>query len=105
MATDGIMPGEVLMTLAPSPVQSTSGASGPMRRFSVDEYHRMIQVGILEEGDPVELIDGVVEVYADPAPFDAAAGYRTRADFTRGQSVPLAVGGQTLAVRVDDLLP
>jgi Uma2 family endonuclease len=28
------------------------------RRFTLDEYHRMIEVGILREGDPVELIRG-----------------------------------------------
>ncbi len=28
------------------------------RRFSVDEYHRMIQAGVLTEDDPVELLEG-----------------------------------------------
>ena len=31
------------------------------RRITVDEYHRMLEVGILREGDPVELLDGVIE--------------------------------------------
>jgi Uma2 family endonuclease len=30
----------------------------PVRRFTVDEYHRMIETGILRSGDPVELLDG-----------------------------------------------
>jgi Uma2 family endonuclease len=30
----------------------------PVRRFTVDEYHRMIQAGILTEYDKVELLDG-----------------------------------------------
>jgi Uma2 family endonuclease len=30
----------------------------PARRFSVDEYHRMIEAGILGENDRVELLDG-----------------------------------------------
>jgi hypothetical protein len=29
-----------------------------MRPFTVDEYHRMIQAGILTEDDPVELLEG-----------------------------------------------
>jgi Uma2 family endonuclease len=53
----------------------------------------------------VNLTEGKVEVYSDPAGPAASAGYRARADFTRGQSIPLEVGGQKLAVRVDDLLP
>jgi hypothetical protein len=32
--------------------------SYPMRRFTVDEYHRMIQAGILTEDDSVELLEG-----------------------------------------------
>jgi Uma2 family endonuclease len=30
----------------------------PVRRFTVDEYHRMIETGILSENDRVELLDG-----------------------------------------------
>jgi Putative restriction endonuclease len=30
----------------------------PIHRFTVDEYHQMIQKGILQEDDPVELLDG-----------------------------------------------
>jgi Uma2 family endonuclease len=30
----------------------------PVRRFTVDEYHQMIQVGILGEDDDVELLEG-----------------------------------------------
>ena len=32
------------------------------RRFTADEYHRMVSAGILHEGDRVELIDGQVLV-------------------------------------------
>jgi Uma2 family endonuclease len=32
--------------------------SNPFRRFSVAEYHRMIQAGILTDEDKVELLDG-----------------------------------------------
>ena len=27
------------------------------KRFTADEYHRMVSAGILREGDPVELMD------------------------------------------------
>ncbi len=32
----------------------------PIRRFTVDEYHRMISAGVLAEDDPVELLEGCV---------------------------------------------
>ena len=32
----------------------------PLRRFSIDEYHEMIEAGILSEGERAELIDGVI---------------------------------------------
>ncbi|APW62014.1 Uma2 family endonuclease [Paludisphaera borealis] len=51
----------------------------------------------------VNLIDGLVEVYSDP---DPAHGYRSRLDFRRGDSIPVAVDGRDLGrVTVDDLLP
>src|SRR5919199_6193061 len=37
---------------APVPVEK--------RRFTVDEYHRMVETGILSEDDRVELIEGEV---------------------------------------------
>jgi hypothetical protein len=30
----------------------------PVRRFTVDEYHRMTKIGILTENDDVELLEG-----------------------------------------------
>ncbi len=33
-------------------------AERPLRRFSVDEYHWLIEHGFFDAGDPVELIDG-----------------------------------------------
>ena len=30
----------------------------PVRRFTVDEYHQMIQAGVLGEDDDVELLEG-----------------------------------------------
>lgn len=43
-----------------------------LRRFAVDEYHRMIRAGILTEDEPVELLDGwiVIKTPRNP-PHDA----------------------------------
>lgn len=46
---------------------SVSPAGSPLptlllRRFTVDEYHHMIQTGILTEDEPVELLDGWVMI-------------------------------------------
>lgn len=32
----------------------------PHRRFTVDEYERLIEIGILKEDEPVELIHGEI---------------------------------------------
>ncbi len=44
-----------------------------LRKFSVDEYHRLIQIGILTEEDPVELLEGwiVLKMSHNPPPHDA----------------------------------
>jgi Uma2 family endonuclease len=57
------------MSLGPSaPPLPALALPCPLRRFTVDEYHRLLQVGILEEGDPVELLDGflVLKTRASP---------------------------------------
>jgi len=38
------------------------------RRFTVDEYYRMVDAGILREQDAVELIDGEVVVITKGEP-------------------------------------
>jgi hypothetical protein len=30
----------------------------PVRPFTVNEYHQLIQIGLLNEGDPFELLEG-----------------------------------------------
>lgn len=43
----------------PTPAQPIPQAPA-LRRFTVDEYHRMIDSGIIQEDHPVELIEGLV---------------------------------------------
>src|SRR5215208_5311451 len=31
-----------------------------VRRFTVEEYHQLIEIGVLKPGDPVELIHGYI---------------------------------------------
>ncbi len=48
-------------------------AFAAFRRFSVSEYHRMIQAGILDENDQVELLEGyVVQKVPRNPPHDTA---------------------------------
>src|SRR4051812_21590777 len=47
----------------------------PLRRFTVAEYHRMIETGILSEDDDVELLDGwIAQKMSCNPPHDAALG-------------------------------
>ncbi len=60
--------------MASPPVsRPTGGGNRSFRRFTVDEYHRMIETGILTEDDAVELLEGdVVLKMAHNPPHDAA---------------------------------
>lgn len=47
----------------------------PVRRFTVEEYHRLIETGILQEGDPYELLNGwIVPKMTRNPPHDVALG-------------------------------
>jgi len=39
------------------------------RKITVDEYHRMVKAGILEEGERIELLDGLI---VEMSPFGRA---------------------------------
>ena len=52
------------------------GTSAERWRFSVKDYHRMLEVGILCDGDPVELLDGELFTMAAMGGRHAAAGRR-----------------------------
>ena len=49
--------GRVLVLTAPED-QVSPYPPLPVYQFSVEEYHRLIDLGILQEGEPVELLDG-----------------------------------------------
>lgn len=51
------------MTMAPEQVQSEPRA---MKRFSVDDYHRLAEAGIIAPEERTELIEGVVYEMAPP---------------------------------------
>lgn len=66
----------------------------PVRRFSVAEYHRMIEVGILTEYDPVELLEGwIVPKMARNPPHD---GTIQLANGRLGRRLP---GGWTIRIQ------
>ena len=43
--------------------------AAPPRRFTVEEYHRLAEVGVLQEDDRVELLDGVIISMMPIGPF------------------------------------
>ena len=54
----------------------------------------------------VNVVDGQVEVYADPDPAADPPAYRTRTDYRPGQDVPVVLDGQTVAaIPVAELIP
>ena len=58
-------------------------APSSLRRFTVDEYDRMVQAGILSEDDPVELLEGwVVQKMPRNPPHDAVL-YRSHKEVSR----------------------
>lgn len=63
----------------PRPDRSATGPLAPPRRFTVDEYLRMTESGILTEDDAVELIHGqIVELSPENTPHRATIMKVTR---------------------------
>ena len=64
-----------MSTLGPSIVNALEVPPFPVRRFSVDEYHRMTKAGLLSEEDRVELLEGwIVPKMVHNPPHDATIG-------------------------------
>src|SRR5688572_9167291 len=55
----------------------------PRRRFTVDEYHRMGEAGVLTEDDRVELLDGQIIQMSPIGPLHASTVARLHALFVR----------------------
>lgn len=51
-----------MTAIVPPPPDLVSPPPLPICLFSVDQYHRMIETGILGSEDPVELLDGLIVV-------------------------------------------
>jgi hypothetical protein len=55
---------DVATISAPAFPTGSAGLGPIVKRWSVDEYHKMIDLGLIMEGAPIELIDGML-VYKD----------------------------------------
>src|SRR5438128_2109330 len=51
----------------------------PVRKFTVNEYHRLLEIGVLKEQDAVELLEGwVAPRFPHSPPHDATIGKASR---------------------------
>jgi hypothetical protein len=63
------------MAVIAPPLPPVAAPPLPMRRFTVDEYHRMIDLGIIRAGEPCELLEGwIVEKMSRNPPHDLVLG-------------------------------
>lgn len=64
-----------MLTLTPIQSSTWELPAVPVRRFTVEEYHRMIAAGILKEDEPIELLEGLLvpKMTRNP-PHDLAVG-------------------------------
>lgn len=88
----------------PAPVTQWPPALPPLnaylRRFTVDEYHRMIDAGILTENDPVELLEGWVRYKMPRTPT-----HYSRIEITRRNLAAALPSGWGLRVQSAITLP
>ncbi|HEX9189108.1 MAG TPA: Uma2 family endonuclease [Vicinamibacteria bacterium] len=59
------------MSVGPTSVETTALLPESPRLLSVDEYHRMIEAGILDEDERVELLEGVIVASPPQSPAHA----------------------------------
>lgn len=68
-------------------------SEGRLRRFSVDEYHWLIETGVLTEDDRVELLEGLIVEKKPEDPIHAAVTYTLVRWFARALPDGWAVRG------------
>jgi len=59
------------MSTGPTSAETTALLLEFPRLLSVDEYHRMIEAGILDEDERVELLEGVIVTMTPQSPAQA----------------------------------
>jgi hypothetical protein len=85
--------------MAPEVFEEISADPRLLYRHTVEEYHRMIGAGLIEEGAPYELLDGQVirklrnRQGEDPICGHEAHGNRAAVVITRMSSAGAAAGG------------
>jgi Uma2 family endonuclease len=88
------------MSAGPTSAETTALLLESPRLLSVDEYHRMIEIGIFDEDEHVELLEGVIVTMTPQSPAHAHCirwlnRLLTRAlpdEYTVGVNLPLTLG-------------
>ena len=64
-------------------IPRTAPVASSLRRFTVKDYYRMLEAGILHEDDPVELIRGEIRTMSPKGPRHASGSTRANRYFTQ----------------------
>ena len=84
------------------PLVSTMKVTGGPRRFTVQEYYQMAEIGLLQPDERVELIEGEIILMSPQGPQHASSNQRATRWFTQKLSVRAVVRIQ-LPVRLSEL--
>jgi Uma2 family endonuclease len=88
------------MSVGPTSAETTALLLESPRLLSVDEYHRMIEAGILDEDERVELLEGVIVAMTPQSPAHAHCirwlnqllARRLGEEYSVGVQLPLTLG-------------
>ena len=81
----------------PTTITSSAANDDGPQRFTVDEYHKLIQTGILTEEDPVELLEGYIVTKMPRSPEHDSALSAVLTRMTKMVSPAFTVRGQCAA--------